>query len=100
MATSTTVNDGRDPNVVDRASDSADKALEATRRAAGAAIDKVADKVHGIRDAVSPTVDRIVAPVDSVTRYTQESPIKSLLAAAALGAALMALVSLLGRSGR
>ena len=87
-------------NVVDRAAQSADKALEATRRAAGSAIDSVAEKVHGIRDLASPVVDRMVSPFDSVAQFTQASPLKSLLVAAAVGAGLMALVALLGRSNR
>jgi ElaB/YqjD/DUF883 family membrane-anchored ribosome-binding protein len=91
---------GKEPNVVDRAAQSADKALEATRRVTGAAIDSVADKVHGLRDNVSPRVDKMFAPVDQVAKYTQDAPLKSLLAAAAVGAVLMALVSLMARTGR
>jgi ElaB/YqjD/DUF883 family membrane-anchored ribosome-binding protein len=85
-------------NVVERASQTVDRALEATRRAADVAIDGVADKVHGLRDAMAPAVDRIVAPFDAVGQYTQEAPLKALLAAAAVGAVLMALISLVTRS--
>lgn len=87
-------------NLVDRAAQSADKALEATRRAADSVIDGVIDKVHDIRDSASPVMDRIVSPFDSISQYTQEAPLKSLLAAAAAGAALMALIGLLNRSHR
>ena len=86
-------------NVVDRASDSADQLLEATRRSAGAAIDAVVDRVHAVRDRASPALDRIGAPIDAIVAHTQEAPIKSLLAAAAAGAVLMALISILRRSG-
>jgi ElaB/YqjD/DUF883 family membrane-anchored ribosome-binding protein len=100
MTNSMTSTLDKEPNVVDRAALSADKALDATRRVTGAAIDSVADKVHGLRDTVSPKVDRLFAPVDSVSRYTQDAPLKSLLAAAAAGAVMMALVSLIARIGR
>lgn len=85
-------------NVVDRAAQSADKALEATRRAAGVAIDSMADKMHGLRDSVSPVADRIAAPFDAMAEYTQQAPLKSLLVAAAVGAGLMAVLALLARS--
>ena len=90
----------KEPNVVDRAARSADSALEATRRLAGSAIDGVADKVHGLRDLASPVLDRIASPIDAVTAYTRNTPSKALLAAAALGAAMMGLVVLVRRSGR
>lgn len=85
-------------NVADRAARSADKALDATRRATGAAIDTLADKVHGLRDSVSPALDRVAAPFDAVAEYTQQAPLKSLLAAAAVGAGLMAVLALFARS--
>jgi ElaB/YqjD/DUF883 family membrane-anchored ribosome-binding protein len=88
------------PNVVDRAAQAADKALDATRRAADATIDRVAEGVHGLRDRASPMVDNMTLPYDSVVQYTRQEPIKALLAAAAAGAVLMALLSLMGRSHR
>ena len=84
-------------NLVDRAAQSADKALEATRRTASSAIDSVADKVHAVRDRASPALDRLTAPLDNVVARTHEAPLQSLLMAAAAGAALMALVSMLRR---
>lgn len=93
-------NYGSDPgNIVDRAAQSADKALEATRRTASSAIDSVADKVHAVRDRASPALDRLTAPLDNVVARTHAAPIQSLLVAAAAGAALMALASML-RSSR
>ena len=97
-STSTAASSGE--NLVDRAAHSADKALEATRRAAGSAIDSVANKVHDLRDQASPALDRLVSPFESIAEYSRESPLKSLLAAAAVGAGLMALVTLLNRSHR
>lgn len=82
-------------NVVDRAAQSADRLLEATRQSAGSAIDSVADKVHAVRDRASPALDRLTAPVDSLVERTHAAPLQSLLVAAAVGAGLMALIGLL-----
>jgi ElaB/YqjD/DUF883 family membrane-anchored ribosome-binding protein len=89
--------DDRGPNVVDRAAQRADRALDATRRAAVSAVDAMSDKVHGVRDTMSPRLDAMSAPLDRVTGYTRDAPVRSLLAAAAVGAILMALVSLVQR---
>ncbi len=86
-------------NLVDRAARSADKALEATRQAAGSALDSVAEKVHAVRDRASPALDRLTSPVDSLVQRTHNAPLQSLLIAAATGAALMALVALLRSHG-
>ena len=83
-------------NLVDRAAQSADQALEATRRAAGAAIDSVSRKVHGVRDVASPALDRLTSPFDALANRTQASPLQYLMLAAAVGAAMMAVVSLVG----
>ena len=88
------------PNLADRAADSVDKMLDATKRAADAALDSVSGKVHDLRDRASPVVDRIASPFDAVTVYTRQSPLKALLASAAAGAALMAVFALLRRSPR
>lgn len=87
-------------NLVDRAAQSADKALEATRRAAGSAIDSVADTVHDMRDRASPVMDRIASPFDLMIQRTREAPLKSLLVAAATGAMVMAIIGLVNRSSR
>ena len=87
-------------NIVDRAALSADKAIDATRRATTAAIDSVADTVHGLQDLASPALNRLVSPYESVVRHTREAPVKSLLTAAAAGAAVMAVLVLIGRSPR
>ena len=87
-------------NAVDRLSRSADGALDATHRVANAAINRASDAVHSLRDRASPVLDRMVSPFDSMANYTQQAPLKSLLAAAAVGAGLMALISLFARSHR
>ena len=84
-------------NVIDRAAESADDVLRATQRATDAALGKVSEKIHGLRDTASPVVDRISAPFNAASVFTQEAPIKSLLIAAAAGAALMAAFALLTR---
>ena len=86
-------------NIVDRAAVSADKLLDATRQTASSAIDSVADKVHALRDRASPQLNRLTAPVDALIERTHAAPLQSLLIAAAVGAALMALAGLL-RSSR
>ena len=90
----------RGDNAVDRLSRSADGALDATHRAASAAIDRASDAVHSLRDRASPVLDRMVSPFDSMANYTHQAPLKSLLVAAAVGAGLMALMSLFARSNR
>lgn len=85
-------------NVVDRATRSADAAIAATQRATDKVLTGVSDKVHSLRDQASPVVNKIAAPFESVGAYTQRAPLKSLLVSAALGAAVMALISLLNRS--
>lgn len=85
-------------NVVDRATQSADAAIAATQRATEKVLSGVSDKMHNLRDQASPVVNRIAAPFETVGAYTQQAPLKSLLISAAVGAAAMALISLLSRS--
>lgn len=85
-------------NVVDRAADTADAAIAATHRAATSVLAGVSDKLHNLRDKASPAIDKISAPLDAASAYAQQAPLKSLLIAAAAGAALMAVVSLMSRS--
>jgi ElaB/YqjD/DUF883 family membrane-anchored ribosome-binding protein len=75
----------RQSNVVDRAAETADKAVEATRRATDALLDNVSNKVETVRSTVSPTLDRVAAPWDSVTEYTTQQPLKALAAALLVG---------------
>lgn len=85
-------------NVVDRATLSADAAIAATQRAAEKLLSGVSEKVHTLRDQASPVVNKIAAPFDVVGAYAQRAPLKSLLISAAVGAAAMALISLMSRS--
>ena len=85
-------------NVVERASQSADTAIAATQRAADKVLSGVSDKMHSLRDQASPVINKLAAPFDSVGAYTQQAPLKSLLISAAVGAAVMALFSLMSRT--
>lgn len=114
-------------HLVDQAAQSAEQALESTRRQADAAMDGLVGSVEDLRAATSPTVGRLADQAselahdgldavrhgsqrlgasarragDATLRYVHHEPVKSLLLAAATGAALMALVSLVvGRRGR
>lgn len=111
-------------NVADQAGASADSAIRSTQRAANGALDSLAGTVQDLRDQASPAIhrasehvgalaqrgvdtvrettqqlrDRAVAASDSTVNYIKDEPVKSMLIAAATGAALMALVSLMGHS--
>jgi ElaB/YqjD/DUF883 family membrane-anchored ribosome-binding protein len=102
----------------------ADQAIQSTRRAANGALDTMHQKVDELADAVPGAISRAAARVDEITRqgierarqtssdvrnqvvragdrtvsYIQDEPVKSVLIAAAAGAAIVALVSLLTRS--
>ena len=110
--------------LADRAGQRADDALSATRRAANGAIDKLQDNVDHLRHDAQGALGRAAAQVDDLTRrgierarqvstdlrqqaergsertvsYIKDQPVKSVLIAAATGAALAALIGLLARS--
>ena len=75
----------RESNVVDRAAQTADRAVEATRRVTDSLLDNVSNKVESVRSTVSPTLDRVIGPWNSVTEYTKEQPLKALAAALLVG---------------
>jgi len=104
--------------------DQADSALKATQRTAHEAIDALSDKAQDLKDQAGPALSRVAAKAEELARrsadvmrdrsealreravrssdatigYIKDEPVKAILIAAAAGAALMALVSLLGRS--
>lgn len=110
-------------NLADSAAASADSAIRSTQRLANQALDGVAGTVSDLRAEAAPMIqaagDRVSAlaqrSVESVRQgsqqlmdsahqasartrdYVQHEPVKSLLMAAATGAALMALLSLMQR---
>lgn len=112
------------PNTLsDQAAQSADSAIKSTQRVANDALDSLSDKVQEVKDQAAPVLNRVAAKAEELARrsadamrdstaqikdravrasdatvgYIKDEPIKSILIAAAAGAALMALVSLLSR---
>ncbi len=109
---------------VDQATGKADQAIRSTQRMANDALDGLSDTVNNASNRVSPLINRATEQasamaqrgVDAVRQtsqqlrdkasqatdvtasYIRNDPIKSVLIAAATGAALMALVSLVSRS--
>lgn len=109
--------------MVDQTAQSADHALKATQRAANGALDTLAAGMAGLRDDVNPAInrvgdqasammhkglnalhdgtqglrDRVRHDSDAAADYIKHDPLKSILMAAATGAALMALVGLVSR---
>jgi len=117
-----TINTNKAANTVrdtsDEALKSAQGAVDTTRNYANEALDKAGEKVRDLRGSVDPLVDQITAKVqqlasrgveyatdaksraqeqfnrygDLTGRYVAEQPVKSVLIAAATGAAIAALI--------
>lgn len=111
-------------DVADQAARSADSAIRSTQRLANESLDQLSDKIHELRDTAVPAINRLASEAETLARrgldtmrersaqiresavrvsdntvgYIKDEPVKSMLIAAATGAALMALVSLLSRS--
>ncbi|MCW2311658.1 hypothetical protein [Rhodoferax antarcticus] len=111
-------------DLINQASQSADHAIRATQQAANGVVDSAANSLQDLRQQAAPAMERASERVssmahrgldsvretshqlrvkaehasDSTVSYIREEPMKSVLIAAATGAALMALVSLVARS--
>lgn len=111
-------------HLADQVAQSADEAIQSTQRATNEALDRLTATVQDMRHQAVPMLDRASEQVsafaqrgvdsvretsqnlrdratrasESTTNYIKEEPVKSLLIAAATGAALMALASLISRS--
>ena len=111
-------------NLADEAAQSAENAIKSTQRAANGALDSLSSTVQDVRDQAAPAYNRIKIQTeelaqrgmealrdssrqvretaakasDQTVNYIKDEPLKSVLIAAATGAALMALVSLVSRS--
>ncbi len=107
-------------NIAEKAANTADNAIKSTQHATHKALDSLADGVQSLRQQAAPAINRAGAlaqqgvnsvrdtahqmregalhATDSTVSYIKEEPIKAMLIAAATGAALMALLSLLARS--
>lgn len=111
-------------NIADQAAQTADQAIKSTQQVANHALDSLAGSVQDARKQVSPLLDRATEQAsalahrgveavrhgsqqlrdtalhatDTTAGYIKNDPIKAVLIAAATGAALMALISLISRS--
>jgi len=111
-------------SLADQASHTADNAIRSTQRLGNDAIDSLAGSAQDLRNEVTPMINRageqasafaqrgVNAVLDSsqhlrdsaqrasdnTVMYIKDEPLKSMLIAAATGAALMALVGMLSRS--
>lgn len=112
--------------LVDQAALSVDSAIRSTQRAANSALDGLAGTVQDVRQRVTPMInrateqasalaqrgmdavrdtsqqvrERAVRVSDGTVGYIRDEPVKSVLIAAAAGAALVVLAGLLGNSRR
>jgi len=113
-------------SAVDQAADTANSAIRSTQNVANSAFDRLSDKVDSARDQAVPLINRLSSQAEAVARksadavretsaqlrdkamkaqettvgYIKDEPVKAMLIAAAIGAALMALVSLASRLSR
>lgn len=111
-------------NLADSAADGANSAIRSTQNVANAAFDRLSDTVDSVRDQAAPLISRLSTQAevaarrgveavrdtsaqlrdkaqqasDTTVSYIKDEPVKAMLIAAATGAALMALISLIGRS--
>jgi len=112
--------------LVDQAAASADQAIRSTQRVANEALSGLAGTAQNLREHAAPMVDRVAERAsalahqgadtvrershqlsdsahrvaDGTRHYVQDQPVKSLLIAAATGAALMGLLAFLAGSRR
>jgi len=103
--------------------DSSDSALKSSQHLASEALDTLSDKVQEVKDEAMPVLNRVAAKAEELARrsadavrdrsadikeratrasdatlgYIKDEPVKAILIAAATGAALMALLTLLNR---
>lgn len=110
--------------IADHAADGATSAIHSTQHIANEAFERLSDKVEDARSHAAPLLDRLTTQAEMAARrsveavrdtsaqlreralhasdttvgYVRNEPVKSMLIAAAAGAALMALIGLLGRS--
>ena len=82
-------------SLVDQAAQSADHAIKSTQRVANDALDSLADSV---RETSQQLRDKAQHASATTVNYVKHEPVKAILIAAATGAALMALISLLSHS--
>ena len=110
--------------MADTAAATAQGAIRSTQRAADSALDRVSDKVDEVRSQATPILNKVTSQAEAAARrgmdavrdtsqqlrdkavqasdmtvaYVKDEPIKAMLIAAATGAVLMGIVSLMSRS--
>ena len=77
----------------------AERALNAARQAASKALAALTELTKSVREQAATLAERVRPQLASAAGYAKEEPAKTLLASAALGAALVGLYVLLTRSG-
>ena len=113
-------------NLVDQAAASADRAISSTQRVANETLNSLSGSVQDFRGEAGPMLNRTSEQISALTQrsvdamrdgsqhlrekalqasdsavgYIKDEPVKAMLIAAATGAALMALLSLMARSRR
>lgn len=111
-------------NLADQAAQSADEAIQSTQRVASAALESLAGAVQDLRQQAEPLLNRSAEQAsalvqrgmdsvhdasrqlrdkaqhasDTTVNYIRDEPVKAILIAAATGAALMALITLISHS--
>ena len=81
-------------NLIDQAAHSADAAIQSTQRMANQAVEGVS---HSLQTAGKQVRNSAHQVSDRTVTYIRDEPVKSMLIAAATGAALVALASLFSR---
>jgi ElaB/YqjD/DUF883 family membrane-anchored ribosome-binding protein len=89
-------------SLADQASQQVDGALNSTQKAASQAVDSLGKSMESgmnrVRETTHQLRDTAARASEGTVNYIRHDPLKSVLMAAATGAALMALISLLNRS--
>lgn len=111
-------------HLAQKATDKADHAIDTARKAADGALDALQEKANHLAAVAPGTLSRVAAQIDELTRrgvekaksatdtakeqasragdrtvsYIKEEPVKSVLIAAAAGAAIAALIGLVART--
>ncbi len=111
-------------DIADSAASTAQDAIRSTQRAADQALDRLSNKVDEVRSQAAPLLNKVSSQAEAAARrgmeavrdtsqqlreraqqaqdmtvaYVKDEPIKAMLIAAATGALLMGIISLLGRS--
>jgi ElaB/YqjD/DUF883 family membrane-anchored ribosome-binding protein len=111
-------------DAADKGASTAQNAMRSTQRAADSAFDAMSEKIEDARGQVAPMLSKVSSQAEAAARrgmdavrdtsqqlreravqasdmtvaYVKDEPVKAMLIAAATGAVLMALISMMGRS--